>query len=1213
MQPFADDLPSRQRQEWWGLALLLIGVAVFLVALRWSAFEQRDAAERERLEGQGRAMQQILGQQLEAAYGALLGIRDELTEWTPDNMAAAGSRRLKALADALPGVTSTMLLDARGRVRAASLPMLIDQDFAPLLQAATDPDLLYALPPQRDASGVVVLRLVLPVAAPAGGALVVTLDPDYFRVVLHSVLYAPDMRAALAHFRGGVLMFEPPQPGSDGLNVAVPDSFFEQHRASGHAADVYSGPVVMGGPPRLVELRSLKPADVPLDGPLVLTLSRELRAVRAPWREQTAINVVLYLLLAAGMAGLLALMQRRQRQSARRERAEFERLTLALRGADLGSWDHDFRTGHGSVNARWSEMLGAAPGEVASDAAGWRALLHPEDRARVLAALQAHVDGSSDSYEAVYRMQHRGGHWVWILDRGKVIERAPGGEPLRMAGTHMDITARTEAEQALRRSEESLSITLHSIGDAVIATDAAGCITRINATAERLTGWPKADALGRPLQQVFRIFNPHTGAAVNNPVQAVLERGEVIGLANDTLLEGRHGVAVQIADSAAPIRTADGRITGVVLVFSDVSERYRAQQALRERERQLSIITDALPGPVSRSDRSGRYLFANAAYETWFGKASADVIGRTLLDVLGPRRLAGIQPFVDRVLAGETVRGEYALRTVDGQRRHSLVTLLPDRDAEGHVNGVFTIIVDISDRKRAEDALRASERKSRELLEHLLTGVTVHGPDARVLDANPAACRILGLTLAQMRSSVPVEPPLNFIEEDDTPLPPERFPVAQVLASGEPMSGQVFGIVRAPLAQTLWVLCTAFPVHGADGALTQIVVTFIDISERKAAEAERRLLEQQLREAQKMESIGTLAGGIAHDFNNILAAILGNAALACEDAGADAAVQSSLAQIQKAGLRARSLVQQILTFSRREPGALAVQPLRPVVEETLSLLRATLPAAVQLQAVLPAQTVAVRADATQLQQVLMNLVTNAWHALPAAGGRVEIGFDVVADGHAVHLWVRDNGCGMDEATVARVFDPFFTTKPVGRGTGLGLSVVHGIVRAHHGSIEVTSAPGSGSSFDVYLPTPEHADAAALPRVPGGSAPGHGEHVLLVDDDEVVLVMAERLLQRAGYRVTPVGSARAALQKLQAQPLDFDVVVTDFNMPESSGIELARRVAELRRGLPVVLSSGLVSEELREQARRAGVRAVMKKENSFEELAATVARVLATQR
>jgi nitrogen-specific signal transduction histidine kinase len=402
-------------------------------------------------------------------------------------------------------------------------------------------------------------------------------------------------------------------------------------------------------------------------------------------------------------------------------------------------------------------------------------------------------------------------------------------------------------------------------------------------------------------------------------------------------------------------------------------------------------------------------------------------------------------------------------------------------------------------------------------------------------------------------------------------------------------------------------------VHGADGALTQIVVTFIDISERKAAEAERRLLEQQLREAQKMESIGTLAGGIAHDFNNILAAILGNAALACEDAGADAAVQSSLAQIQKAGLRARSLVQQILTFSRREPGALAVQPLRPVVEETLSLLRATLPAAVQLQAVLPAQTVAVRADATQLQQVLMNLVTNAWHALPAAGGRVEIGFDVVADGHAVHLWVRDNGCGMDEATVARVFDPFFTTKPVGRGTGLGLSVVHGIVRAHHGSIEVTSAPGSGSSFDVYLPTPEHADAAALPRVPGGSAPGHGEHVLLVDDDEVVLVMAERLLQRAGYRVTPVGSARAALQKLQAQPLDFDVVVTDFNMPESSGIELARRVAELRRGLPVVLSSGLVSEELREQARRAGVRAVMKKENSFEELAATVARVLATQR
>jgi PAS domain S-box-containing protein len=1194
------------------LALLLAAVALVLLALRWNAREQVVQAERARLAGQARAVQQILNQQLEAAFGALVGVRDDLGLWTRESVAAAASRRLKAVADAIPGVSSAALLDARGRVLASSRLTQIGQDFASALPPEPDAATLYVLPPVRDSVGGTVIRLVLPVQpADGGGALITTLDPDYFSVVLHSVLYAPDMRAAVAHGDGGVLMFEPPRPLTGGVNAAVPGSLFMRHRQSGREASEFVGPVLTDGELRVVALRSLKPPSVPMDRPLVLTVSRELAAVEAPWRQQSALNLALYGLLAAGMAALLALMHRRQRESALREHVEAERLDLALRGADLGLWDHDFRTGKGTVNNRWSEMLGYAPGDIPTDENGWRALLHPDDSARVLATQQAHIEGGSESYDAVYRMHHRGGHWIWVLDRGKVLERDARGAPLRMAGTHMDITARMEAEQALRRSEQSLAITLHSIGDAVIATDAGGRITRINATAERLTGWPEAEALGQPLSAVFRIFNPHTGEAVNNPVQEVLARGEVVGLANDTLLEGRHGVAIQIADSAAPIRTADGRIIGVVLVFSDVSERYRAQQALRERERQLSTITDVLPGPVSRTDRDGRYLFANAAYESWFGVKPEQVVGRTVAQVLGPRRHAGVQPFIARVLAGETVRGEYAVRTVDGQRRHALVTMLPERDGSGSVCGMFTIVVDISDRKRAEDALRSSEQKSRELLDHLLTGVVVHGPDTQVLEANPAACRILGLSLEQMRGKAAIDPAWRFVEEDGSVMALDRFPVAQVAASGEPMMHLVLGILRPDRVHPTWVLCTAFPVHAAEGPLLQTVVTFIDISERKRAEAERVALEQQLRESQKMEAIGTLAGGIAHDFNNILAAILGNVGLAREDIAADHPLQAGLQQIQRAGLRARSLVQQILAFSRREPGALAVQPLRPVVEETLSLLRATLPAAVRLDTALPEETVPVRADATQLQQVLMNLATNAWHALPAGGGRIEIGFETQAEGNAVHLWVHDNGSGMDAAMVSRIFDPFFTTKPVGQGTGLGLSVVHGIVRAHQGTIQVESAPGQGSTFHIYLPSPEQpSDGDGAEPAHTDRALGRGQQVLLVDDDEVVVVMAERLLQRAGYRVSPCSSALEALDLLATQPGAFDAIVTDYNMPEMSGIELAQRVAALYPELPVILSSGLVSEELREQARRSGVRALLKKENSFEELAATVARVLA---
>jgi CheY-like chemotaxis protein len=369
-----------------------------------------------------------------------------------------------------------------------------------------------------------------------------------------------------------------------------------------------------------------------------------------------------------------------------------------------------------------------------------------------------------------------------------------------------------------------------------------------------------------------------------------------------------------------------------------------------------------------------------------------------------------------------------------------------------------------------------------------------------------------------------------------------------------------------------------------------------------------------------MESIGTLAGGIAHDFNNILAAILGNVALARHDDADRSALQSHLGQIQQAAMRARSLVQQILAFSRRDPGLLIEQPLRPVLEETLALLRATLPAAVRVEAVLPSGPVGVRADATQLQQVLMNLATNAWHALPERGGRIEIGAErlsadrspvpgQVAPGPLAHLWVRDNGSGMDEATLARIFDPFFTTKPVGQGTGLGLSVVHGIVRAHEGAITVDSAPGGGSTFHLYLPSPElPSEPTNAERGPGGEVMGGGRHVLYVDDDEVVVIMAERLLERAGYRVTVCAGAAQALELVRSQ--HFDAVVTDYNMPDQSGLDLARQLIALVPGLPVILSSGLVSEELREQAMQAGVKAVLRKERSVEELADAVARALA---
>jgi len=658
---------------------------------------------------------------------------------------------------------------------------------------------------------------------------------------------------------------------------------------------------------------------------------------------------------------------------------------------------------------------------------------------------------------------------------------------------HM-VEARAGMENALRQSENSLAVTLQSIADAVIATDLGGRITRMNAAAERLTGWPTAEALGRPLLEVFRVVDSQTRQPVADPVQRVLGSGMAVGLANHAALLARDGSECQIADSAAPIRDDAGRTLGVVLVFSDVTARYRAEQAerasaevLRLRERALAEVSQG----VILTDAQARITYVNPGFERLTGYAASEVMGRT-----------------PRFLQGGATSSETAAEIAR--------------------------------------AVRAGKGFHGEILNH---------------------------------------------RKDGSPM---------------------------------WVALDISPLHDEQGVLTGYVGAQRDVSERKQAEAERRLLETQLRESQKMEAIGTLAGGIAHDFNNMLGAILGNVALARGDLPAGHSALTSLEQIKKASLRARELVQQILAFSRRQPQALFNQPLRPLVEEASALLRTTLPARVNLECVLADTPVHAKVDGTQIQQVLMNLCTNAWHALQDSSGVIPVGLDEVTldatqalaagalpASRYAHLWVRDTGTGMDAVTCARIFEPFFTTKPSGHGTGLGLSMVHGIVAAHGGAIKVDSAVGKGSTFHLYFPAQPHdAQTLASAMTQPAGLQGEGEHVLYVDDDEVMLLMVERLLERAGYRATCCPNAQEALALVQASPLAVDIVVSDYNMPGMSGLELAEALARVRPDLPLVISSGYLSEELVSGAERLGVRHLLQKQNTLEELVRLVRRILA---
>ena len=401
-----------------------------------------------------------------------------------------------------------------------------------------------------------------------------------------------------------------------------------------------------------------------------------------------------------------------------------------------------------------------------------------------------------------------------------------------------------------------------------------------------------------------------------------------------------------------------------------------------------------------------------------------------------------------------------------------------------------------------------------------------------------------------------------------------------------------------------------------------VLATALDVTAYEAAEAARSQLLMELRQSQKMEALGTLAGGIAHDFNNIVGAILGNVVLARQDLTADHPAAQSIEQIYKAALRARDLVSQILSFSRRQEAKLVDQELGPIIADTVQLMRSTLPALVAMRVNMSPEPIAARVDASQIGQVLMNLCTNAWHASAGAAARIEIGLDrrvVVRDEHSstdglppgayAHLWVADDGKGMDAATRERMFEPFFTTKPVGQGTGLGLSVVHGIVLAHQGAITVDSEPGRGTSIHVLLPL-----RLLLPRQSGPISEvtetviGRGQHVLYVDDDEVMLLMVERLLQRAGFRVTALQDVESAVAALRERPQDFDVVLSDFNMPGMTGLQIARHVVQLRADLPVALISGDVSDELRVEAAAIGVAALVPKQDAFDQLAVIVHRL-----
>ncbi|MFA5912849.1 MAG: PAS domain S-box protein [Burkholderiales bacterium] len=647
----------------------------------------------------------------------------------------------------------------------------------------------------------------------------------------------------------------------------------------------------------------------------------------------------------------------------------------------------------------------------------------------------------------------------------------------------------------------------------------------------------------------------------------------------------------------------------------------RAREALRVSEsRYRRLFETARDGILLLNADTGQIEDVNPYLIQMLGYTHAEFLGKKLWEVGAFADIAESKEIFAVLQEKGYVRyDDLPLKTIFG-KKVDVEFVSNSYNCEG-VKVIQCNIRDISGRHDADRVLR----EFKAIVDASDDAIVSTSLDGVIKSWNPGAERLFGHTADEAigSSMMLIVPP---------GLPDEGTEMIAPLSGGDKVE-HVEAVRRHKDGRLIDISVTISPIRDKCGKTIATTRIARDITGYKQAANHRIALEEQLRESQKMEAIGTLAGGIAHDFNNIIAAILGNAELALEDTKISPSAQTSIAEIRKAASRGRDLVQQILAFSRRQPTERKRIKVDLVVFEAVRLLRATMPARLSLDVHCSSNVPPVMADATQIEQVLINLATNAMQAMPSGPGRISIRLDMVMldaapaagqqalramhtrhAGPAVRIAVSDTGAGIGAAVRERIFEPFFTTKPVNQSTGLGLSVVHGIVQGHEGAITVASEPGMGTTFMIYLPVADDAagasdDDTSAAAAPPALKPGTGQSVLYLDDDDSLVFLVKRLLERRGYRVSAYTDAKEALAALRADSTAFDLVVTDYNMPGMSGLDVAREVRTIRADLPVAVATGFVDEALRVQAGDAGVRELIFKADDVEIFCATLQRLL----
>ncbi|MBI2516344.1 MAG: PAS domain-containing protein [Opitutae bacterium] len=891
-----------------------------------------------------------------------------------------------------------------------------------------------------------------------------------------------------------------------------------------------------------------------------------------------------------------------------------ERLQLALRSGGFGVWDWDMVTDVQHWDDRQCALYGIPPGEYDGRRETWLNRIHPDDRARIEALKdELLVEGTNADYE--YRIVLPDGHVTHIAAHSTIYRDAQG-RPLRQVGLNRDITPDREHENAVTALNERLQFVLNATGYGVWEYEYATDQLRWDDHLLEMYGLPRGQLAGG-IKDWHERIHPDDRARIVAEADAAIA-GQQTQLDQQFRIVRPDGVVRFISARGYLMRNTDGTPQRMIGFDNDITNELELREELRITEERWRLALS------SNNDGVWDWNFANG--EVYRDTRYAEIIGyrpeeltvdRHIWQSLGhPEDIPGTNAALAAHLDGQkpVYQSEYRLRHKAGYwvwvlDRGKVIA----RDAKGQALRMVGTQTDITARKLLEERLRHGEEMSLQLGRLAQIGAWEWDLTTTQLTWSPEMFRIHEVELGY-------EPTLAKSLEF---YPPHAKNTLSEALQNAVRTGTGFDLelpFTTGRSHKLWVRVLG-RAEVKDGHAIRVYGAFQDITGRRDAEEMRRQLEGQLFQAQKMETLGTLAGGIAHDFNNLLTGILGYQDLALDTLPEGDQARNYLGAAREASMRARELIDQILTFSRQAGSEKVPVNLGQLVEDARRFLRATVPATIRIEVDIAPDCGRVLADATQLHQVLLNLGSNAAHAMRSTGGTMRLTLaPVVLDdaeaaalnhleaGRYLKLSFSDTGHGMDEETRKRIFDPFFTTKEVGQGTGLGLSVVHGIIQAHRGTITVDSAPGHGATFTLYFPIAQ-AEQIEQAIVDTAMPRGSGELIAVVDDEDIVRSFAQMALEKIGYRVAAFDSPAQCLEALRRSPDDFTLLLTDQTMPVMKGIELAAEVRTVAAQLPVVIMSGYFSRISPDKLAQLGHVALLSKPFTNEELARTVHRAI----